>query len=412
MSSTSGSAGNSGTASTFKPSRTVESAGDAVHARGSELKVSGYTEKGYGAGPGMARYRLLADGSVGECLLEGAAVSNPSFMAAGHDALFAVEELPSGNVVALDPHTFDVLGRVPSGGSDSCHVAVVGDAVWAANYSSGNVVVVPVAALLDGTASDVQGGPGLLAAPELLSHPGRGPVVDRQSESHAHQVTATGWGTVLVSDLGADRVDEYSATSRDRLGSANLPPGTGPRHVALKGDFLLVAGELDGHLHVLQRTPATEADDASASLDAGRYFWHWLFKVPLAESAHKAASAPDFHPSHIQLSVDGSKLYAAVRGTNTVVVLDVSSLRSSVGTTGDSGGGPSVPRFLAEVSSGGSWPRHFALAESGRGAGKLYVANQLSNTICVFDLDDNGLPGTEPVQRVEFGSPACILVAG
>lgn len=366
----------------------------------SELLVSGYTEKGYGEGPGMARFPLLPDGTAGECLVEGAAVFNPSFMAAGGNVLLAVEELAKGNVVALDPHSFEVLGRVPSGGADSCHVAAVGDAAWAANYSSGDVVVVPMAALLGGVGAESP------KAPELMSHPGSGPVVGRQSQSHAHQVTATPWGTVLVSDLGADRVDEYSASSHVRLGSAELPPGTGPRHVAIKGDFLLVAGELDGHLHVLQRTPVTDVEDAPASLDAGRYFWHWLFKVPLAESAEEITSVPEFFPSHIQLSADGNKLYAAVRGPNTLVVLDVRGLNAPTLTDQ----APTAPHVLQQVSCGGNWPRHFALAEPEHVGGKIYVANQRSNNVAVLELDESGLLGTAPVQSIDFGSPTCLLL--
>ncbi len=360
-----------------------------------ELIVSGYTEDGYGAGPGLARFELLADGSVGECLMEGSSVANPSFMAAGQDYLLAVEELAHGSVVALDPQTLEVIGRTPSGGADSCHVAIVGDTAWVANYSSGTAAVVKLTDLLAGTAPE---------APELLSHPGSGPVADRQGESHAHQATATQWGTVLVSDLGADRVDEYSAASRVRLGSAELPPGTGPRHVALKGGFLLVAGELDGHLHVLQRTPVADPADGAAGIEAGGYFWHWLFKVPLAESAESVSAVPEFFPSHIELSADGSKLYAAVRGVNTLVVLDVSTLRQADAS-------PEAPRFLCGVPSGGNWPRHFALSEPESGSGKIFVANQLSNDIAVFDLDRHGLPGEGPVQRVDFGSPACILLS-
>lgn len=363
----------------------------------SELLVSGYTEKGYGEGPGMARFSLLADASVGECLVEGAAVSNPSFIAAGHDVVLAVEELAKGNVVALDPHSFQVLGRVGSGGADTCHVAAVGDEAWAANYSSGDVAVVSMSELLHGPEGQ---------APVLLSHPGSGPVVDRQSKSHAHQVTATPWGTVLVSDLGADRVDEYSASSRVRLGSAELPPGSGPRHVAIKGDFLLVAGELDGHLHVLQRNPVADADDVSASLDAGRYFWHWLFKVPLAESVDQLTSVPEFAPSHIQLSADGNKLYAAVRGPNTMVVLDVRGLNTPSVTAQP----PTAPHVLQEVSCGGNWPRHFALSSETGGNNKIYVANQRSNNVAVLELDESGLLGTAPVQSIDFGSPTCLLL--
>ncbi|MHA7175713.1 lactonase family protein [Arthrobacter sp. Sr24] len=365
------------------------------------LFVSGYTREGYGAGPGVVRFELLADGAVGEQLAHSIAVTNPSFMADAGEVLFAVEELKNGNVVALDPQSLEVVGRASSGGADSCHVAVVDDSVWVANYSSGTAGVLSAAGIMGAGANLVaEAAP---VEPVILYHPGSGPVPDRQGESHAHQATATMWGTVLVSDLGADRVDEYSADSHIRIGSAELPPGTGPRHIAIKDQYLIVAGELDGHVHVLQRALVARSGDALAS---GDHFWRWLFKVPLAETAQEITEAEEFFPSHIELSADGTLLYAAVRGPNTVVVLDVTGLPNDQSVRSIA----SAPKFLHQVPSGGQWPRHFALSSSESNVKKLYVANQHSDHIAVFDLDEQGLPGTEPVQRVEFGSPACIVL--
>lgn len=417
-----------------------------------ELFVSGYTQEGYGAGPGVVRFELLADGSVGERLAQSATVENPSFMADGGDVVFAVEELGNGNVVALDPQSLEVMGRASSGGADSCHVALVDSSVWVANYSSGTAGVLPLAAVVGAKADSAGGAEAGAVAVEttVLSHPGSGPVSDRQGESHAHQVTATAWGTVLVSDLGADRVDEYSADSHVLIGSAELPPGTGPRHVAIKDQYLIVAGELDGHIHVLQRALVARSGDVPvtgspvAGMPAGdtarhsvrqavarqaaagqaetsgatanqagtveqegdAHFWRWLFRVPLAESAEHITGADEFFPSHIELSADANLLYAAVRGPNSIVVLDVTGLPSNQFIRRIA----SAPVFLHQVSSGGKWPRHFALSSPESSSNKLYVANQHSNQIAVFDLDDQGLPSAEPVQRVEFGSPTCILL--
>lgn len=355
------------------------------------LIVSGYTEAGYGAGPGVQRFALQDDGTVGERTAEAAGVRNASFLAGNGGVLLAVEELKDGTVAALDPETLAVLGRASTGGADPCHVIHLGGSVWVANYSSGTAAVLPLAAVLEGAQPGTEpGSEPRTARPELLSHPGSGPVTGRQGESHAHQVTATPWGTVLVSDLGADRVDVYFADSRVLADSAELPPGTGPRHVSLKRGFMFVAGELDGHLHVLRRAEMAPGKGTG-------HFWRWLFKVPLAPTEGEIGLAKEFFPSHIQLSEDGTKLYAAVRGPNTLVVLDVS------GVEGDS---PRPPVFLNLVPSGGNWPRHFAVANH-----KIYVANQLSNNVAVFDLDENGLPGAEPVQTVAFGSPTCVVLA-
>lgn len=356
-----------------------------------QLLISGYTEDGYGAGPGLQRFSLTPDGLIGESLTQSSGVVNPSFIAHGAQALLAVEERANGSVVALDPESLAVLARASSGGADPCHILYREGEVWGANYSSGNAFLTSLSALLASTTSTTSTTP---EPPVMFSHPGSGPVAGRQDESHAHQVSATPWETVMVTDLGADRVDEYALQSGQYslLGSAELPPGTGPRHIAFKGDFLLVAGELDGYLHVLRRTE-------TASL--GGHSWKGLAKIPLAASAQAIELAEQFYPSHLQLSDDGSKLYAAVRGPNTLVVLDVSAL-----------GELTPPVFLAEVSCAGNWPRHFALGQGKAvGQGKIYVANQLSNNVTVFELDADGLPGAEPVQTLDFGSPTCVLLS-
>jgi len=336
--------------------------------------IGSYTEPGMGEGPGVSRLELAYDGLLGAVQRVSTGLRNPSFLALAGDALFAVEELADGQLATLDPETLELRRRTPTLGSDPCHVVVRGGSVLAANYSTGTTAVVGTAdtpATEDGAEA---------AAAYVLEHQGSGPVADRQESSHAHQVTETPWGTVLVSDLGADRVDEYALAASGRfelLRSAELPPGAGPRHVALLGDVLLVAGELDAHLHVLRLTDE---------------LWLWQRRVPLVDPANPAFDpARESYPSHIELGPDGIKLYAAIRGTNTLAVFDVTA--------------PETPRLIVEGPCGGNWPRHFAIGDN-----KLYVANQLSNNIAVFALDANGLPGTYPVQTVDFGSPACILL--
>ncbi len=345
------------------------------------MVISGYTEESSGTGPGLVRFAVDGRGLLGESQAQGTALHNPSFVAAAGDVLLAVEELPAGNVVALDLSTLEMLAKSTSGGADPCHVALVGDTVWAAHYTSGTAAALDFSALMAKRTS---------VTPKLLAHAAAADGSSDAKAGHAHQVTATPWGTILVADLGADSVDEYDAGSYVRLGSAQLPAGAGPRHVALKGQFLLVAGELDGHVHVFAREPQDQAQNS----------WQWLLKVPLAESAGEISDVEEFHPSHIELSPDESKLYAAVRGPNTVVVLDVTGLSSDPSSQLR----PREPKFLQQVSCGGNWPRHFAIAHH-----KMYVANQLSNNVAVFELDERGLLHAEPVQSVDFGSPTCIL---
>lgn len=341
-----------------------------------QLLVGSYTEPGSGIGTGVSRLALGADGLIAGVELAGAGLRNPSFLAStssagGRGVLYAVEELDDGALAALDPETLTLRWRTPTSGSDPCHLGLVDGSVWAANYSSGTVAVLPGVDKLPGPVS------------VLLANPGTGPVTGRQDGSHAHQVVPTGRGTVLVADLGADRVDEYLAQiPHSLLHSAQLPAGAGPRHVVLQAgrrqtETLWVAGELDAQLHRFTR----EENGA----------WTWQGSTALFDAANPAFDADaELFPSHLQASADGTLLYAAIRGRNTIAVVDVS--------------GPE-PELVAEVDCGGNWPRHFAVGRS-----LLYVANQLSDQISVFALDNAGLPGAEPVQQFGIGSPTCILL--
>ncbi len=125
-------------------------------------------------------------------------IRNASFLAVEGDFVYAVEELAEGSVVALRSSDLSIHSRTPTNGSDPCDLLVYGQVLLAANYTSGNVAVVPFDA------------GRLEPAVQLAAHPGSGPVPQRQESSHAHQTKPTGWNTVLVADLGADRVDEYA----------------------------------------------------------------------------------------------------------------------------------------------------------------------------------------------------------
>lgn len=359
------------------------------------------------SGTGVSILQLAPDGTIDGVLRSSAGIRNPSFVAVDGGRVYVVEELDQGVATVLDQDTLAAVSSASSGGAHPCHLVRVSDTLLVANYSSGTVAVLP---LRDGQLQDPV---------QVTGNPGSGPDVGRQESSHAHQVTPTPAGTVLVSDLGADRVDEYGINDDGTLthiGTAQLPPGAGPRHVALPNDGhdLLVAGELDGRLHWFQRS-----EDA----------WSWRAAVPL-KSPDGAGAAPDgavVQPSHVQLSADGRLLYAAVRGRNSLLVFDVTTLAEGL-----------APRLLSESDCGGNWPRHFAVAGptagsttgsgpvpsvgparsagSGQAAGpatngRLYVANERSHNLSVFALDSAGLPGPVPVQQFPLQAPTCVVLA-
>lgn len=73
-----------------------------------------------------------------------------------------------------------------------------------------------------------------------FAFPGLGPIKDRQEGSHPHQIYPHPSGTqLLVPDLGSDKVwilvKDPESKSWKVNGSIPTPPGSGPRHIAVKG---------------------------------------------------------------------------------------------------------------------------------------------------------------------------------
>ena len=65
---------------------------------------------------------------------------------------------------------------------------------------------------------------------------------------------------------------------------------------------------------------------------------------------------------------------------------------------------PEGGTLVAEVATGGEWPRHVALLGD-----HLYVANERSHNVTVFRVDpDTGLPQVQG-EPVGEGSPTCML---
>ena len=92
-----------------------------------------------------------------------------------------------------------------------------------------------------------------------------GPREDRQEGPHAHFAGyAPGGRHVLVADLGTDELRRYlvledGLLEPDGIG-ATLPPGSGPRHFAVRGENIYLVCELDHQLRTgVIRYPSTNA---------------------------------------------------------------------------------------------------------------------------------------------------------
>ena len=345
-----------------------------------DLWIGTYPSAGAGtpAGLGEGIWRVRLDAGTGRLADPElvAATPAPSFLAVDRRAglLLAVGEDADGTVSAFrvgaegGRPTLTPAGSASSGGADPCHVLLdpEGRVAYVANYSSGDVAVLPLGP--DGLVAD--------APVQVLGHTGAGPRADRQEGPHAHFAALTPDGAhLLVCDLGTDEIRRYrrdpgtGLLTEDGI-AATLRPGAGPRHLVFSADgrIVYVACELDVTVAVLAWDAATAS---------GRVVQH----VPAAEDG--AETGRRELPSHIDRV--GDRVVVATRGTDVLATF----APAPDGTLAPAG----------QVALPGAWPRHFAVVE-----GWTVVADQLGDSLTV--LRDGAV-----VSTVALPAPACVVAA-
>lgn len=293
-------------------------------------------------------------------------LAEPSFAVLSPDGrwLYAVSEGAQGRVAALDADTGEIACIVEGMGADPCHVALSDDGtrLVASAYSSGSVALLEV------------DGPRLRRV-DTLHLSGEGPH-ERQDESHAHQATFLDRDRLLVCDLGSDRVVEVGVGDDllREVGQVLLPPGTGPRHLALAPDrqAFWVVGELDSTVHPVVRT------------DEG---WRPCRPVSLLAPGDRGA---DNTAAGIVVDRTGRHVYVTVRGADTLSHFRVGEDDSLV---------------PVEVHSTGAWPRFLGLLSTG----DLVVAAEQGDAVALWRPDAEGRVRHT---GIELAWPAPTWVAG
>ena len=309
-------------------------------------------------------------------------IPNPSYLTLSPCGrfLYCVNELKeyegmaSGSVSAFahSEGKLRFLNSRATQGTDPCHVSVDsnGAYVFAANFMSGSVCAFPVEK--DGSLGE--GG-------RFIRHEGQSIHPARQKGPHAHSVVLDARERyALVPDLGIDRIMIYKTDLRPEGGgfSAETPafyksaPGSGPRHCVFHphGRFCYVVNELDISVSVL------EWWDGKLS---------HLQTIPLAGAETNTSGSIG---ADVQVSPDGSRVYASIRGLDTLVLLKA----APTGTL-------SLER---SVPSGGKTPRSFALSPDGR---FLLTANQDTDNLVVFRTDT-----LVPVFETPIPTPVCVKI--
>lgn len=276
------------------------------------------------------------------------------------DTAFALP-LPDGRVITLDGQEqghlrvlerqgerYAVVAEIATGGGEPCHAALLpgGEHVALVNYYlEGSVAVVSLARGPDGEPARVQ--------QIVLDEPGAGTVPDRQEAPHPHFVLVVDDETVLVSDLGCDRLRRFSWHDGrlEQAGSCPTPPGSGPRHLAIHGDTLVVSAELSNEVLA---APLTDVLGGEAD-------WQAAPATRSGLGSAREGKAPLTHPSEIVVDSSG-QVYVANRGADTLGVFDLI--------------GPATLVWSTELPAGGAWPQHVMLQD-----GQPYVALRDANLV-------------------------------
>jgi 6-phosphogluconolactonase len=318
---------------------------------------------------GIYLFRLQVDNPQSASLVPiGVAAETPSPSFLEFDdrrrLLFAVNEVgqfdgkPTGAVTAFsidrESGKLTQLNQQPSMGSGPCHLVLDRQRrhLLVANYSSGSVSVLPVAA--DGR---------LGAASDVVQHSGSSVNPDRQKGPHAHCVTMDpGNRFAFVCDLGLDKVMVYRFDAeRGKLTPHDPPfaaikPGSGPRHMVFRpgGRFAYVVNEMSSTVTVFAYAPETGVLKEIQSVST----------LPAYFTGDNTTAEIDVHPS-------GKWLYASNRGHNTIVLFNIDRSKGTL-------------TYVEEQVTRGSTPRHFGIDPSGR---HFAVANQNSETILMAQID-------------------------
>lgn len=361
----------------------------ARHAAGGARTLYAYvgcftTAQRYARGDGIHVYGIDPETAAWTHLQHVGGLVNPSFLAISPDQrrLYSVHGDESyASAFSIDRATgrLSPLNRAETGGRNGVHLAVDprGRFVAVANYSSGNVSVLPVRE--DG---------GLAAPVQVVVLPGLpGPHRLEQASSHPHQVVFDPAGRFLVvPDKGLDRVfvfgfDAASGKLTPTVqGSASARTGSGPRHAAFHPALPVV--------WVLNEISSTVAT----------YFWD-------SERGHLrpvqilSCLPPDYTgentAAEIAVSSGGRFVYCSNRGHDSIAVFRAHPETGLLEPNGWSPAGGRTPRFI-----GFDPPRRF-----------LYAAHEHSDTIAVLrpDTESGRLAAAGP--PVRNASPVAIAFA-
>lgn len=356
----------------------------ATRSGGLLLYVGTYTS---GKSEGIYLYRLnLSSGELTH-ISTTKNVKDPSYLAIAPNRrrVYAVNEVEdfggkkSGALSAFDVNqrtgSLKLLNQQPSLGAAPCYVVVdrTGSFVLVANYTGGNVAVLPIRS--DGSLGE---------ATDMKQDSGSSINAERQEGPHAHCIVLDPTNRFAYAcDLGTDKIMIYKFDARrGKLIPARTPwvqvkPGGGPRHLTFhpRAEYAYVINELH----------TTVTAFARDRVQGGLTEIQTIATLPSDFSG--ADTGADIH-----VSPDGRFLYCSNRGHDSIAAFRIDQRNGKL-------------TLIAHEPSGGKTPRNFAIDPTGT---FLLVANQNSNNMVSFRLDPKTGRLSPTGHVAEVPSPVCL----
>lgn len=309
---------------------------------------------------GIYRYTLNVDGTLTFC--EKFDIQSPMYMEINGDKMYIVgDDRPSSYAtyctINPDGTLIDAMEMMSTEGKAGCHITVLDDNIYVANYSSGSLIKFNS----DGTS-------------KLVVHEGSGPNKSRQEMPHVHHVIFTPDKKYLcATDLGIDAIVMYDR-DLNYIGQADIPAGHGPRHITFSpcGKYAYCVNEVENTVTTLE-------------YDGEQLIVRNTYSI-LPKDYNDGGTA-----AAIRITQDGEYLYASNRGHNSIACCKVNGTELDV---------------FEIVSCGGDWPRDINLTPDDK---FLYCTNEHSDTVTIFKRDEVTGKIEQLEQIVNIPAPLCVV---
>ncbi len=267
------------------------------------------------------------------------------------------------------------LNRQSGRGTASCYLDVdtSGKTVVVANYSTGNIAALPVQD--DGSLSE---------AVSFIQHSGSSVDPKRQTGPNAHCIVVSPDNRfVLAADLGIDKVmiyrlnaDTATIAAHETQAFAELPPGSGPRHLTFhpNGRSVYVINELSNTITCFDYAADVGTLTAQQTIST----------LPPGFSGKT-------NTADLKISPNGKFLYGTNRGHDSIAIYKIA----------DDG----RLQLVSIDPSLGKGPQNLLITPDGRW---LLCANMPGNSLVVFAIDSKTGALTPIGKPLSIPMPSCI----